>query len=367
VQEVIADPEQPEIVRKALEHRANVAHASFKKFPAMLAAAREDGTVGGTLNYHTAHTGRFGGRLIQPHNLTRGSIDGNEAVKRIHEGEFSVELVKSAVRPMIWHEEGMTIADYAQVEGRGVLWLCQDYDNLADYTGEEDPYILMATKIFETSYDDIDDKGRFVGKQARLGLGYQMAWKKFMSTCENYGQEVHPDICKKAVEVFRKKHPKLVQFWKDMNGAALMAMDNPGDTVRLNKHITYLFEGLWLNMILPSGRPIRYYKPNVSIDSFGRSISYMTMNDRHQYVRDTTYGGKLVENATQGMCRDLLVHGVHNLLNADIRVITHIHDEVVAGSADKERVEELITDLPDWAHDFPLAAEGVCTPRYIKA
>lgn len=363
---VLADPKTPQVVREALEARASTTHASFKKFPKIAAAVRSDGTVGGTLMYHVAGTGRFGGRLLQPQNLTKGNIDGVQAVERIQAGEFSVDLVKSAVRPMIHHKKSMCIVDYAQVEGRGVLWVAQDDENLQDYLGDDDPYKLMAMEIYDEQLVNITEKQRFVGKQARLGLGYQMAWKKFQATCANYGEEVSVAECKQAVTIFRNKHQKLVHFWDDMNGAALMAMDNPGDTVVLNKYVSFLFDGKWLRMGLPSGRSLFYYQPNVSIDSYGRNLSYMSMNDKHQYVRTSTYGGKLTENLVQALCRDLLCHAISNLLDTGYQIITHVHDEIIVAGTDISGVADIMCEVPDWAHDFPLSAEGETTPRYKK-
>jgi DNA polymerase len=365
VEKIIQAEDTPEHVRKALEARANTTHMSFKKFPKMLEALRDNGTVGGTLMYHAAGTGRFGGRLLQPQNLTRGSINGVEAVNRIHAGEFSVELVKSAVRPMIYHPAGFTIVDYVGVEARGVQWLCRDEDALDVFRTGQDPYIWMAGKIYRCEYNEVTEDQRFVGKQAILGLGYQMSAKKFKTMVEGYNQEISVSDANRAVEVYRSTHKKLVQFWDHINQAALMAMDNLGDDIVLNKYISFRFDNPYLTMKLPSGRRIYYFKPNVDHDSYGRSISYLSTNDK--YVRTHTYGGKLVENAVQGLCRDLLVHGVRNLHANGIEVITHVHDETVTLGMQKEIVSNIMSILPDWALGFPLQNKAVESSRYIKA
>jgi len=92
------------------------------------------------------------------------------------------------------------------------------------------------------------------------------------------------------------------------------------------------------------------------------------MNDKNQYVRTETYGGKLVENAVQGICRDLLVLGIRRLIAAGFRVITHVHDEAVtAGQHRMEEISALLCELPDWAEGFPLEVDSITSQRYKKA
>ena len=367
VQEAIENPKTPKIVKEALEIRANTGHMSFKKYPVMLQATCDDDRIKGTLMYHVATTGRFGGRLLQPQNLTKGNIDGVEAVERIHNGEFSVELVKSAVRPMIYHPQGFTIVDYSQIEARIVQWVAGDMDALSIFTSDKDPYIVMAGKIYGIEYDKVTDKQRFNGKQAILGLGYQMGLKKFIMLIESYGGSITNEEAKVAIAVYRETHKKVVRLWGNMNEASVMAIQRPGKVIKVNKHISFVFEDLFLYMILPSGRRISYFKPNLEIGNYGYSVSYMSMNANHQYVRTATYGGKLVENAVQAIARDILCYAVNNLLDKGYTITTHIHDEIVVqGTYDVEEISKIMCDLPEWAEGLPIEAEGFNSPRFKK-
>lgn len=363
---VLADPKAPDNVKKALEHRANTTHMSFKKYDTMLNAVCKDGTVKGTLQYHAAGTGRFGGRLLQPQNLTRGTIDGEEAVARIQGCEFNIELVKSAVRPMIYHPDGLTICDWSGIEARVVQWLCQDENALDVFRRGEDPYVVMATKIYGKEMGDITKDERFIGKQAILGLGYQMSAKKFVSMVENYGETISMEDAKLAVEVYRKEHSKLKTFWDNINGAAILAIQKPGDTIRLNSRISFEFSNRWLHMILPSGRKIAYFEPNLEHDRYGLGLSYMSMNEKNQYIRTHTYGGKLVENAVQAIARDILVISVRALLEKGYRILTHVHDEIIVAGHHLKEIERIMCVLPEWAEGLPLDAEGAETQRYKK-
>jgi len=368
VSAIIEDPKTPDLVRTALEHRANTSHMSFKKFPVMLDALdEEDNRVKGTLLYHASHTGRFGGRLLQPQNLTKGSIDGIEAVERIHNGEFTVELVKSSVRPMIYSPKGFTIVDYAGIEARIVQWLVGDELALQVFRDGLDPYKWMAMKIYHVPYDEVTDKQRFTGKQAVLGLGYSMSAKKFKQTVEGYGEEISMSEAVKVVEVYRSTHRLLVSFWRSINTGAVMAMDRLGKTIRVNKYITFLFTGSFLEMGLPSGRSIKYPFPNMEIGDYGPSVSYQGTNENNQFVRVRTYGGKLTENAVQAISRDLLVHAVRNLLDKGYVITTHIHDEIVVeGTYPVKEISDIMCDLPEWAAGAPITATGFNSPRFIK-
>lgn len=366
VASVLADPKTPEHVKKALEHRANTTHMSFKKFDAILAAVCDDGTVKGGLQSHVASTGRFGGRLIQPQNLTKGNIDGEEAVSRIQAGEFSVELVKSAVRPMISSPKGFSIEDYASIEARIVQWVAGDEDALDVFRSGKDPYIVQAAKIYGVSYEEVTSSQRFVGKQSILGLGFQMSAKKFISMVESYGETITKEEASLAVEVYRSTHRKLVKLWSDLEGAAILAIQRPDDTVRVNQLIEFNFEAPFLFMRLPSGRRLAYFQPNLEHSAWGLGLSYMSMNDKHQYVRTHTYGGKLVENAVQAIARDLLVYAVHNILKEGHRIITHIHDEIVVEGHVREDIARIMCDTPDWAEGLPIATDGEEVMRYKK-
>ena len=366
IAKVLEDPESPAHVVKALKHRANTTHACFKKFDVIDRALSADGTIKGTLQYHAAGTGRFGGRLLQPQNLVKGNVDGEEAVARIQAGEFNVELVKSAVRPMIYHPDGLTIVDYASIEAMVVQFVCQDKDALEVFRSGGDPYKVMGSKIYGVPVEGVTDKQRFVGKQAILGLGYQMSAKKFIMMVEAYGETISKPDASKAVDVYRRTHKKLVGFWKNMDGAALMAIQRPGDTIMINKYVSFEFNHPYLEMKLPSGRSIRYFQPDVVQGNYGLSLTYMSMNDRHQYVRTHTYGGKLTENLVQAIARDILVVAIRALIEEGHRIITHVHDEIIVSGHHLSKIEEIMCRVPEWCEGLPLRAEGAETARYKK-
>ena len=101
-------------------------------------------------------------------------------------------------------------------------------------------------------------------------------------------------------------------------------------------------------------------------------ISYFGVN---QYTRQwgpiKTYGGKLVENATQAFARDILGSTMPAVERAGYEIVLSVHDELLTETPDTDEfnVAELSTMMstaPTWAAGIPLAAAGFETYRYRK-
>jgi DNA polymerase len=142
----------------------------------------------------------------------------------------------------------------------------------------------------------------------------------------------------------------------------------------------------WLQMRLPSGRCLHYFRPEVDYaklkDAEGfdtdednphsARLSYMGVDTyTRRWMRTGTYGGKLTENAAQAASRDLLVNALFNFEAAGIPTVGTVHDEIisevnplVAGSLDLASV--VMCQLPTWATGLPVAAEGWQARRYRK-
>jgi DNA polymerase len=75
------------------------------------------------------------------------------------------------------------------------------------------------------------------------------------------------------------------------------------------------------------------------------------------------YGGKIVENVIQAMCRDLLADAMVRCERAGLPIVLHVHDELVceapgAGRDAYAALHEIMTTLPEWAEGFPIKADG---------
>jgi DNA polymerase len=89
-----------------------------------------------------------------------------------------------------------------------------------------------------------------------------------------------------------------------------------------------------------------------------------------QWSRISTYGGKLSENITQAICRDLLADAVIRVERAGFPVVAHVHDEIIVegdfDAEDRMAFEILMCEVPEWAVDFPISAGCWLAPRYRK-
>jgi DNA polymerase len=124
-------------------------------------------------------------------------------------------------------------------------------------------------------------------------------------------------------------------------------------------------DGDFLRMVLPSGRTLAYHKPQVNAEN---KLTFMAQNPiTHKWEREDTWGGKLVENMTQAVARDIMVEAMFRLIKT-YRILFTIHDELVleskAGSVSD--VLKHVRVVPPWATGCPINAECTQTERYQK-
>ena len=185
-------------------------------------------------------------------------------------------------------------------------------------------------------------------------------------------------LMKYVVDVYRGKYPRVEAMWTAVEEAAIAAVRSPGREVysELGK-CTFVVQGRFLKCILPSGRALHYCDPRLVTRKtpWGADKSILLFMGvdalTKQWTQLDTYGGKLVENITQAVARDLMAEA---MLAADdsliYDVILSVHDELIAeveeGVGSVREFEELISRTPAWAAGCPVAAEGWRGKRYRK-
>lgn len=199
--------------------------------------------------------------------------------------------------------------------------------------------------------------------------GFGMGPPKFRVTCWKMGRYDLPQgLEETAVKAFRAKHKKVVSCWYELERAAKQAILRKGEVFKV-LHLSFKFrdvEGMpFLLMRLPSGRKLAYPRARISSDriTFFGNVKGVTWGDVN------TWGGTLLENATQAVAADIMTNGVHQTERAGYETATLIHDQALAYHREGQTPEEfvrLLTTLPAWAKGLPIEAEGALVRFYKK-
>jgi DNA polymerase len=400
VERALAKPNIPANVKELLEIRQILGLSSTAKYTAMLTRMCDDGAVYDNLIYHKAHTGRWGGSGVQVHNLPRPTIDAppEDLVDVLMSGSLEeveawydnpLEVASSAIRSMIMARPGMQFiaADYAAIEARMLFWLAKDEEALDIFRRGECIYCEMASTIFHIPAKEIQEgykaddfkltKMRKSGKDAILGLGYQMGGPKFYQQNSPSDPTLTLEFSKEVVGLYRERFYKVPQLWEACNDAAMEALANGGraaTTVSGNSAIKFRYDGYWLKCKLPSGRCIHYPAASIKLKKtdwgqLKEVITYKTY-DKGIWKDTTTYGGKLVENIDQACSRDIMANGLKEAEQAGYPPLMTVHDEGVTevpeGYGSLQEYSKLLCTLPPWAKGLPLKSSGWCGKRYRK-
>lgn len=326
------------------------------------------------LRYFGAHTGRWsGGNKMNLQNLKRGG-----------------ELRKSIMAP---EGHSIVVADSSQIEVRVNAWLANDHELLDMFARGTDPYINMASQIYNKPSEDITKQERFVGKVAVLGLGYGMGWKKFKHTLATGAMgppiNLSEDECKQAVGVYRDTRQPIVRLWRKMD-SILYALINK----KVGEFGPLRYDDackIWL----PNNLYLEYPFLTASENDFGglsdyRYYDYDVGVQRMMGIKidekkgHRIYGGLLTENVVQALSRiivsDQMLTIATNLKEIGglasgppyRRIVTMTHDEIVTCVPEDEAQQTLemkikvMSTPPDWCKNLPLGAEGGFDRVYSK-
>lgn len=307
--------------------------------------------------------------------------------------------------------------DFKAIEARVIAWLAGEESVLEVFRGHGLIYELAASGIFGVPLEQVG-KGlqRDIGKVTTLACGFQggvealqamaqayrvslapalgVLWEKADQSTRDwalkrYKQEQNKTKIPKeewlASELtkmaWRKANPAIVQYWADCEEAAIEAVQNPGGVFHAgasHREVKYKVAGSFLFCLLPSGRALCYPYPKIDLKktpwgSEKETLTYMSENaNTRRWERVSAYGGLLVENSTQGLARDLLAAAMVRVEEAGFPIVLHVHDELVTEAKSAaphsllKQLEELVSEVPEWAFNLPIAAEGWFGKRYRK-
>jgi DNA polymerase len=362
VEALLQDPEAlPGATQRVLELRQELALVAAKKYSAALDRVNHDGRLRGSFQFFGAHTGRWAGRGVQLQNLpsaTLGDKDATEAEVEtaIAAGVLDLKLgagatahtLKALVRAMFTGP--FTVVDYAAIEARVVAWLAGEEWALGAFADGRDIYVETAERMGGLT--------RKEGKVAVLALGYNGG----INSLRVMGAQGDDRKLQYLVTQWRNANRAIVGLWADMNEAFLAGDMAVGDHMYVEK------DGADRLVRLPSGRAVVYHdlRARWKDTPFGRKRVVSFADPKGPGFRTDTYGGKLCENVTQAVARDILAEALVRLQQHGLEVVGHVHDEVLVHGGSVDQVTRIMVEKPAWAHGLPIAAEGFSCARYRK-
>ncbi|EBO3251373.1 DNA polymerase [Salmonella enterica subsp. enterica serovar Tennessee] len=418
----ITDPDLPSAVKELLAIRLQASTTSTSKYKSLMKGVSSDGRLRGTLQFCGAsRTGRWAGRLFQPQNLPRPSLEQeqiDEGIEALKAGcadllfDNIMELTSSALRGCIMAPPGkkLVVSDLSNIEGRKLAWLAGEQWKLNAFreydegTGP-DLYKLAYARAFNISPDNVDKYQRQIGKVMELGLGFGGGVAAFLTFALVYGLDLDelanaalPNIprdvireakswydesvkrkstyglservfiaCDSLKRLWRRAHPETCDFWYELERTVRAAIATPQKTLYCG-YLKIRRDGAWLRIQLPSGRALCYPSPSIEKGN----ITYQGVNSySRKWQRLKTYGGKLVENVTQAAARDVLAGNIPLIEDAGYSIVLTVHDEVICEAPDTDDFNDkalsaLLSTNPEWAPDIPLNAGGFEAYHYRK-
>lgn len=371
------DTEAQEMLRLRLQ----MAKSSVKKYQAAERCVCDDGRARGLFQFYGANrTGRWSGRQIQLQNLPQNHISTLEEARTLVKlGCFDMvesiygntpDILSQLIRTMLIPKPGceFIVADFSAIEARVLAWEAGENWRLQAFRHGEDIYCASASQMFHVPVvkHGINGELRQKGKVAELACGYGGSSGALISMGAldmGLKESELPDL----ISDWREANPKIVQYWWDTEKAAVETIK----THEMHKvgKIAFSFSANTLWMHLPSGRKLAYMSPKLQPNRFGRmSVTFLGVGQNNNWCRQETYSGKIVENATQAIARDILAEAMWRMEQAGLEIVGSVHDEVIIeapiGKYSVDEVCQLMAQNPSWCSDLPLDAAGYLAPNF---
>lgn len=323
IEEALDSGDLPPEAVELLRQRRLSAKSSTSKYKRAVECTSPDDRLRYTMAWSGAErTGRDAGRILNPQNLPRPTLDRESAAaaaELVRDGLATVaadlyglsvpDLCAETLRGLIIAppEQKVVVADLANIEGRVLAWLAGEQwklDAFAAYDRGEGPdlYKVAYGRAFDVDPATIaKDQRRFLGKVMELAMGYQGGVGAFVIMGATAGLDpadivepvmgAAPDWAREAAGAFwewssrqgrthglpeeqfiacdilkrlwRHSHPAIVEFWRSLEAGALAAVQEPGHVFGAGR-IRMVYAGGALQLRLPGGRTLCYVHPYVA-------------------------------------------------------------------------------------------------------
>lgn len=390
-------------VRRVCEIRSSLGKASVKKYSAMQNAVCSDGRIRGSLRFYGARTGRWAGSVLQPQNFTKNHFKTDELMDLARDitrsGDADTlglvfgdaqDTLSQLTRTALVPSEGrrFAVADFSAIEARVLAWLAGEKWVNEVFATHGRIYEATAAQMFGVPIERIA-KGnpeyelRQKGKVATLALGYGGSAGALIAMGA-LKQGLTEDELPGLVRLWRDANPNIVKLWRAVENAALAAVRTKKPTFVRTDSTTLAFgmKGRMpvsendvgreaLTILLPSGRELYYVEPKIEKNRFGRdALTYMGRSTAGLWVRNETFGGKLVENVVQALARDCLALTLTRLHDLGYSTVFHVHDEVIVDldgpDTELDNILDVMRQPVPWADGLILKGAGFVADYYQK-
>jgi DNA polymerase len=426
VNAALADSAINDKCREAFSLRQQLSKTSVEKYPVI-----RDLTCNGRLTNQfvfmgASSTGRWssaGGsqRGAQLQNLPRPPKNVEKehdlAVNLVRKGDYEgiemmfgsvLDTVSGTLRGTFRAPEGkiFVVCDLSAIENRVAGWEADCEKMLSVFkTCEEcggefrngnciscgsekhlDPYKSFGVHWLKKPYSEISKSERNLCKPPTLGCSYLLGAGEetvdkngdtirtgLAGYAQNMGIEMTFEQTAEAVKIFRETYTEVTKLWRLLMEAATTAIRNAKSATA--GKCTYYVKNEMLCVHLPSGRDLHYFKPTVrkeKDDKYER-IFYQKFSGKTGLALESQYSpSRAIENNTQAMARDLLVHGMRRAESEGLEIVGTVHDEILSltdkNNAQKglETLRRCMIQQPSWCKDLPLGAEGFFSHTYRK-
>jgi len=366
------DPAVQAVVAARLGHKSTMEEtraARFLNLSGLVYPHMGTGLLPVALKVSGAHTHRLSGEWkLNCQNLRRNkpALPPSPAFPQGRPAEVS------ALRAALCAPPGhlVLVGDESQIEARMTAVFCGQLDLVQQFANKEDPYSVMATKMFGRVITKADVAERFCGKTCVLSAQYGVGWQKYQASIKHLAFEqagILLDLsdaqAQHIITIYRNETPQITAMRNRLDRMIAM-MAQPGCNFQLGPiHFGYQ------EITGPTGLKLYYknlrYSPDV-----GWTYEYQ---GRTKYI----YGGKLLENIIQFLARCVVMQALLRLRRPmrerNAKRALQAHDELVyivpEGLAYecKDLLEKELTRQVPWMPTLPVACEVGLGVNYAEA
>lgn len=396
-----------DVVRQVLKLRQQIAKSSLKKYDVLLRATCDDGYIHGTMQFYGAmRTGRWAGRMLQVQNLPQGCIEDLDLLGHVRDlvraenyaglvFMFGIEnipaVLATLIRTCLIASPGndLLAVDFSAIESVVTAWFADCTWRMDVFKTHGKIYEASASAAFKVPFEEFAAYKKATGKHhplrkkgkvIELACGYG-GGENAMINMGALEQGLTKEELKPMVEAWRDASPEIAGAKNERGyrvGGIWATLEKAAKTCLRTKQrqeaarCVFRFAGGKLVITLPSGRHLHYVSAKLERDAKGREqITYWGVDQKtKRWGKQTTWGGKLLENIVQAFSRDCLCELMLKLDARGYPQIMLVHDEDVMdipknfGSLDE--VLGLMKEPIAWAPGLPLKGAGYRNEWYYK-